>query len=312
MIGREVGTGTFGKCFLATDLKYSDEVVVKVVRKIKRYVKSAVIEADLLRDVTKKQREDRVGHCVKLYDHFHFDGYYCLVCEPLGMSLYDFMKKNDYRGIDYNINHTFRDTKVLTLQKMLSSPSGFSLIHVREFARQMLQAINFLKGMNMIHTDLKLENILFVNGRYALRNPDQKFRSSDSASGRVTHSQNGSHDCYSYPFEQDGDYSDGNREKESNEGGDGGEKHARRQKIDDIDVNRDMGRNNTEHDSTSKRRDSEESRAKSSRVTQLMVPLNLTIKVIDFGGATYDDEDKSTIVNTRQVLATRYHSTNIV
>ena len=33
------------------------------------------------------------------------------------------------------------------------------------------------------------------------------------------------------------------------------------------------------------------------------VPVSTKVKVIDFGGATYDDEKKSSIVNTRQYRA---------
>ena len=48
----------------------------------------------------------RLG-CVCVYDIiFHpfvtISGHYCLVCEPLGMSLYDFVKMNHYVGFPMN------------------------------------------------------------------------------------------------------------------------------------------------------------------------------------------------------------------
>merc|ERR1719478_1541450 len=65
----------------------------------------------------------------------HERKYYCLVFEPLGVSLYDFMKKNAFRG--------------------------FWMQDLQDFARQCLKAMKFLHEMlRMTHTDLKPENIL--------------------------------------------------------------------------------------------------------------------------------------------------------
>ena len=69
-----VGVGTFGKVFECVDQKYEDIVALKVVRKIQRYVESAKIEADILVDVCRRQKIDESDFCVKLYDHFEYDG----------------------------------------------------------------------------------------------------------------------------------------------------------------------------------------------------------------------------------------------
>mmetsp|Transcript_11553 Transcript_11553/g.17589 ORF Transcript_11553/g.17589 Transcript_11553/m.17589 type:complete len:275 (-) Transcript_11553:142-966(-) len=106
------------------------------------------------------------------------EGFYCLVTEKLGLSLYDFLKLNNYRGMK------MRD--------------------IQHISRQLLETLDFLRSMKLIHTDLKVENILFVDG-----------------CNRKT---------------KDGSY----------------------------------------------------------------LPTSTRIKIIDFGGATYDDEHKSTIINTRQ------------
>jgi serine/threonine protein kinase len=58
------------------------------------------------------------------------EGHYCLVFECLGPSLYDFMKKHNYQP--------------------------FPLYCIRDFATQLLDALDFLHGMGLIHTDLKL------------------------------------------------------------------------------------------------------------------------------------------------------------
>lgn len=109
-----------------------------------------------------------------------------MVFETLGLSIYDLIKRNDY--------------------------VGFPMAVVKIISRQLLGAMDFLKSMNLIHTDLKLENILF--------------------------------------------------------------KSTTQMKIETVNW---YGRSKS-----------------------IQIPVNLAIKIIDFGGATFDNESKSTIINTRQ------------
>jgi dual-specificity kinase/CDC-like kinase len=140
--------------------------------------------------------------CGILLDRFDLpQGHYCLVFECLGPSLYDFLKQHDYRP--------------------------FPLYCVRDFARQLLDALDFLHSFSLIHTDLKLENILLTTHQEIM------YRG-------------------------------------------GGDRHNRRK------------RNRNRHD---------------QQQQQQLVPASNKIKVIDFGGATYDHEKKSSVVNTRQYRA---------
>ena len=61
----------------------------------------------------------------------------CLVFEPLGKSLYDFLKANGYRG--------------------------FEIGQMQSIAYQSLKALEFLHTLKLTHTDLKPENILLKN-----------------------------------------------------------------------------------------------------------------------------------------------------
>lgn len=70
----EVGKGTFGKVFRCKDSKYNDQVAVKMVRSVKRYVSSAKIEAAILDKIFDKQQERHTALCVKMYSHFHIQG----------------------------------------------------------------------------------------------------------------------------------------------------------------------------------------------------------------------------------------------
>ena len=53
-----------------------------------------------------------------------------MVCESLGRSLYDYLKKNDYEAFPFGL--------------------------VRSWTRQMLEALDFLHKMDLCHTDLKV------------------------------------------------------------------------------------------------------------------------------------------------------------
>ncbi len=209
-IVKDVGMGTFGRVVQAFDLKVrehrkqqtererdkkgsgggnksrrEDEIVaIKIVRNVKRYHQSALIEADILKDVNSRGGRGE-SLCAVMKRHFEFDGHCCLVFEKLGRNLYDYMKRHNYEP--------------------------FPLYCVRDFARQLLDALDFIHGFGLIHTDLKPENILLTS------NKEKSFRNGN-----------------------------GSRQQ---------------------------------------------------------VPASTSIKLIDFGGATYDNEKKSSIINTRQYRA---------
>lgn len=131
------GDGTFGRVCLATDLVDRREVAIKIIRDVRRYQENAKVEAKILAEVA---REDHRGkyHCCLMFDTFTHDSrFFCLVFEPLGSSLYDVIKKNHFRGL--------------------------WLSDVQKVAKQSLKALKFLHGrLQLTHTDLKAENILFV------------------------------------------------------------------------------------------------------------------------------------------------------
>ena len=146
---RDVGLGTFGRVVEAADLKRSrrtssrqgqdndgPRVAIKIVRDVKRYYDSALIEADIVEDVNRRGGRG-TSLCAMMFDAFTWKSHYCLVFESLGPSLYDFMKRHDYQP--------------------------FPMVCVRDFARQLLEALEFLHSFGLIHTDLKPENILLCS-----------------------------------------------------------------------------------------------------------------------------------------------------
>jgi hypothetical protein len=68
---------------------------------VKRYIESAKIEAEIIEQIMKSDRNNQ-SHCVQMIEYFSFQEddqeYIVLVFEKLGKSLYDFIKFNNYRG----------------------------------------------------------------------------------------------------------------------------------------------------------------------------------------------------------------------
>jgi len=130
-----LGDGTFGRCVLANDSCTGMQVAIKIIRDVKRYMENAKIEADILKDIRRADPSGSSG-CAMMYDVFtHDQKFYCLVFEPLGVSLYDFLKNNYFRG--------------------------FWMQDLQSFSQQCMQALAFLHdSLRLTHTDLKPENIL--------------------------------------------------------------------------------------------------------------------------------------------------------
>lgn len=133
----KLADGTFGRVLCCE--KDGEKFAVKVVRDVEKYTSSAKIEADILRDIQKADVENE-SHCVVLRDQFMFKNrIMCLVFEQLGDSLYEFLKRNEYKG--------------------------FFVADIQKVAFQMLKGLSFLKKNRLIHTDLKPENVLLTCGR---------------------------------------------------------------------------------------------------------------------------------------------------
>lgn len=92
-----LGDGTFGRVFSVYDLQDSTSKALKVIRAVDRYVQAAKVEAEVLRRVNRADPENQ-SNIVRLYHDFEYENNYCLVFEKLGLSLFDVVKKNDYRG----------------------------------------------------------------------------------------------------------------------------------------------------------------------------------------------------------------------
>lgn len=77
---------------------------------------------------------------MKILDWFDYHGHTCIAFEMLGLSVFDFLKDNNYEP--------------------------YPMDHVRHVSYQLCYSVKFLHDNKLTHTDLKPENILFANSEY--------------------------------------------------------------------------------------------------------------------------------------------------
>ncbi|KAI5665091.1 hypothetical protein M9H77_24414 [Catharanthus roseus] len=144
-IHSKMGEGTFGQVLECWDRERKEMVAIKIVRGVKKYREAAMIEVDVLQQLGK---HDKGGNrCVQIRNWFDYRNHICIVFEKLGPSLYDFLRKNNYRSFPIDL--------------------------VREIGRQLLECVAFMHDLHLIHTDLKPENILLVSPEY-IKVPDYR------------------------------------------------------------------------------------------------------------------------------------------
>ncbi|ODM93951.1 Serine/threonine-protein kinase Doa, partial [Orchesella cincta] len=136
-----LGEGTFGKVVKVKDLHRSVDRVIalKIIKNVEKYREAAKLEINVLKKLADKDPKGRFL-CVRMLDWFDYHGHMCIAFEMLGLSVFDFLKDNNY--------------------------NPYPMDQVRHIAYQLCHAVKFLHENNLTHTDLKPENILFVNADY--------------------------------------------------------------------------------------------------------------------------------------------------
>ncbi|KAM3722398.1 Serine/threonine-protein kinase [Dirofilaria immitis] len=171
------GAGVFGNVVRATDAARSNtHVAVKIIRnnEVIDEFPSAVIypslplplpppqslhtyiamnpiiwrrtgmkELDILKKLNEADRDDRY-HCLQLYRHFYHHQHLCLVFESLSMNLRELLKK-------------------------YGNSVGLHMKAVRSYTQQLLMALRLLKKCNILHADIKPDNILVNDTKMTLK-----------------------------------------------------------------------------------------------------------------------------------------------
>ncbi|KAJ2879006.1 serine/threonine protein kinase, CMGC [Coemansia aciculifera] len=185
---RKLGWGHFSTVWLAHDRENNIHVALKIVKSASHYTEAALDEIELCtRTVT--TREPHVGrdHVAKMLDSFEHSGpngrHVCMVFEVLGENLLSLLRnarrygslrdavhaaKTDasligdgqghHHGASGDAEHSGRSSN--TGEKSKQS-DGLPVPLVKQIARQIVAGLAYLHGpCNMIHTDLKPENLL--------------------------------------------------------------------------------------------------------------------------------------------------------
>ena len=143
IIYNTLGKGTFGNVYKCLNSINNNVYAIKITHNDKKYVCLSLNEIKLLKYIKRmqcKQIKNKLidrEYCVNFYKEFYENVWYCIACESLGPSLYDVLKINNLQGMPFSV--------------------------VINIACQLIQSLTFLKSVNIVHADLKLENILFIN-----------------------------------------------------------------------------------------------------------------------------------------------------
>ncbi|KAF9434239.1 hypothetical protein BGZ76_008349 [Entomortierella beljakovae] len=128
-----LGKGSFGQVAKCYDHKTGEYVAIKIIRNKKRFHCQAVVEVKILDNLNKWDPEAK-HNLIRMTDNFYFRNHLCIATELLSINLYEFIKSNSFQG--------------------------FSLGLIKRFCTQLLQSLDLLSKHNVVHCDLKPENVL--------------------------------------------------------------------------------------------------------------------------------------------------------
>ncbi|CAH8667021.1 unnamed protein product [Dicrocoelium dendriticum] len=134
-----IGEGSYGQVFECFDLCTNSLTAVKALKPQSDYKDVARHELNVLETISRID-SNSCCHCINSLDFFDWHSHFFLVFPLLGPSIFSFLEQNNYEP--------------------------YPIHHVASITRQICEAVDFLHHAGITHTDLKPENVLFVDGSY--------------------------------------------------------------------------------------------------------------------------------------------------
>ncbi|KAL8654388.1 MAG: hypothetical protein Q9226_003454 [Calogaya cf. arnoldii] len=154
-----LGRGMFSGVVRAIDQKFGKLAAIKIIRNNESMKKAGLKEVDILQKLALADPDDK-KHLVRLERIFEHKGHLCMVFENLSINLREVLKKF---GRDVGIN----------------------LRAVRAYAQQMFLGLSLLRKCNVLHADLKPDNVLVNESRNVLKICDLGS-ASDASENEIT------------------------------------------------------------------------------------------------------------------------------
>lgn len=137
-IVRLLGEAAFSKTYECIDHSDKKHVCIKVIKNEKDYVDQSLDEIKVLTELNNGDKQNK-HHILRLFGYFYFKEHLFLVTELLYQNLYDF---------------------TCLLKRHHSRKQYFTLDRVKYITKQILEAMVYYHSLNVIHCDLKPENIM--------------------------------------------------------------------------------------------------------------------------------------------------------
>ncbi|CAD5118181.1 unnamed protein product [Dimorphilus gyrociliatus] len=141
------GQGVFSSVVRVRDAaRDNSEAAIKIIRNNDLMLKTGQKELKLMKKLNDTDPHDKY-HCLRLFRHFYHKNHLCLVLEPMSMNLREVLKKY---GKDV----------------------GLHIKAVRSYTQQLLFALKLLKKCQILHADIKPDNILVNENKMQLKLSD--------------------------------------------------------------------------------------------------------------------------------------------
>ncbi|KAJ5601518.1 hypothetical protein N7510_011052 [Penicillium lagena] len=142
-VQQNLGKGMFSSVVRATDSKTGALVAVKIIRQNDTMRKAGMKEIGILEQLHEADPDDK-KHLIKFERYFDHKGHLCMVFENLSMNLREVLKKFG------------RDV-------------GLNLRAIRAYAQQIFLGLSLMRKCNILHADLKPDNLLVNEQRNVLK-----------------------------------------------------------------------------------------------------------------------------------------------